>query len=141
MGKQAASADERVERPAPPLTARTEQYWRSGADGKLRIARCQSCEYYLHPPLPVCSQCHGRTISFEAVSGKGTIWSYTINRYQWSKGLKPPYIVAEVELLEQEGLKIVTNVVGLNVEDAEIDMQVHVEFEQAGDAYIPVFRP
>src|ERR1019366_4675146 len=99
-----------MERTAPPLTARTGEYWRSGADGVLRIARCQSCGRYLHPPQPACPRCHGREIRFEPVSGRGVVYSWTINRYQWTPGMPPPYVLAEVELVEQEGLRILTNI-------------------------------
>jgi uncharacterized OB-fold protein len=128
-----------MERIEPPLTERTGDYWRSGADGVLRIARCQSCGWYLHPPRPACSQCRGREIRFEAVSGQGTVYSWTINRYQWFPGMKPPYALAEVELLEQPGLRLLTNIVGCEPDAITIGMPVTVAFEQVGESWIPVF--
>jgi uncharacterized OB-fold protein len=130
-----------TERIAPPLTARTGEYWRSGTDGVLRIARCQACGHYLHPPRPICPVCHSRDVRFEAVSGRGKVWSHTINRYQWAPGMVPPYVIAEVELEEQEGLRILTNIVDVAIEEVYIDMPVKVRFEQAGNAWIPVFHP
>jgi uncharacterized OB-fold protein len=67
------------------------------------------------------------------------VWSFTINRYQWSPSLPPPYVIAEVELAEQPGLRLLTSVVGCD--DVTIGMPVCVRFEQAGDAWIPVFAP
>lgn len=128
-----------MERTAPPLTERTAEYWRSGADGVLRIARCQACGWYMHPPLPACPKCHGREVRFEPVSGRGTVYSSTINRYKWSPGMEPPYVLAQVELVEQPGLMIMTNIVGCEPEAVTIDMPVSVAFEQAGEAWIPVF--
>jgi len=98
-------------RSAPPLTDRTAPYWLSGADGVLRIARCRSCGWYLHPPLPACPRCHGPDVRFEPVSGRGVVFSWTINRYRWSSGMTPPYVLAEVDLVEQEGLRILTGLV------------------------------
>jgi uncharacterized OB-fold protein len=128
-------------RVAPPLTERTGDYWRSGADGVLRIVRCQDCGWRLHPPRPLCPKCRGRDIAFEPVSGKGVVYSCTINRYQWQPGMTPPYVLAEIELVEQEGLRILSNVIGCAPEEVRIGMPVSVTFEQAEDAYIPVFRP
>jgi uncharacterized protein len=127
------------QRPAPPLTERTAKYWQSGADGVLRIARCQSCGWYLHPPRPVCPQCRGREVRFEPVSGRGTVYSWTINRYQWNPDMAPPYVLAEVELPEQAGLRILTNIIGCEPAAVAIGMSVTVAFERAGDAWIPVF--
>ncbi len=130
-----------MERPAPPLTERTGDYWRSGADGVLRIARCQACGFRLHPPRPVCPKCRGREIAFEPVSGKGEIWSWTVNRYQWSPGMTPPYVIAEVELVEQKGLRILSNIVDCEIDQVRIGMPVTVAFDHVDEAYIPVFRP
>jgi uncharacterized OB-fold protein len=130
-----------MQRPQPPLTERTGDYWRSGADGLLRIAQCQGCGWRLHPPRPVCPRCRGRDIAFQPVSGRGTVYAFTINRYAWFPGMTPPYVVAEVELEEQEGLRITTSIVGCNPQAVQVGMAVAVAFERAGETYIPVFRP
>jgi uncharacterized OB-fold protein len=73
------------------------------------------------------------------VSGNGTVHSWTVNRYRWTPELEPPYVIAEVELVEQPGLTVMTSV---RAADITIGMDVHVEFEQAGDeAYVPYFVP
>jgi uncharacterized OB-fold protein len=128
-----------MNRPAPPLTERTAAYWRSGAEGVLSIARCQACGWYLHPPRPICPKCRGSDVRFEPVSGRGVIYSWTINRYQWSPGMPPPYVLAEVELVEQEGLRILSNIVGCPPEDVHIGMAVTVAFDKVDEAWIPVF--
>src|SRR5262249_48632578 len=103
-------------RPSPRITDRTVEFWTGGADGELRIARCQECGWYMHPPLPLCPSCRGRDVRPEAVSGRGTVWSWTLNRYQFAPGMAPPYVVAIVELVEQAGLRLLTNVVGCEPE-------------------------
>ncbi|EFC86678.1 Zn-ribbon domain-containing OB-fold protein [Parafrankia sp. EUN1f] len=128
-------------RVAPPLTERTAPFWTSGADGVLRIAHCRDCGRYLHPPRPVCPACRGRDVGFDPVSGRGTVWSWTLNRYQWVPSMPPPYLVADVELVEQPGLRLLTNVVDCPPERIHVGLPVRVCFSQAGDAYIPLFRP
>jgi uncharacterized protein len=130
-----------MERVAPPMTDRTAEFWSAGADGVLRIARCQACGWRVHPPRPVCPRCRGSELRFEDVSGRGNVHSWTINRYQWTPGMEPPYVLAEVELLEQEGLRLLTNIVGCAPEEVRIGMPVTVVFERAGDAWVPVFTP
>jgi uncharacterized OB-fold protein len=130
-----------MERTPPPLTERTEAFWRAGADGVLRILRCQACGWRVHPPRPVCPRCQGRELRFEEVSGRGTVYSWTVNRYQWAERMAPPYVLAEVELAEQEGLRLLTNIVGCEPDAVRIGMPVRVLFEHAGDAWVPVFAP
>ena len=119
----------------------TDDFWTGGSRGELLIARCQDCLRYLHPPPPVCAQCGGRSIGAEVVSGRATLWSWTMNRYAFSPSMEPPYLVALVELEEQSGLRLVTNIVGCSPDDLSIGMALHVEFEPADDVFVPVFAP
>jgi uncharacterized OB-fold protein len=128
-----------VSRPRPTVSDHTSAFWKSGADRILRIARCQTCRLWLHPPQPVCPACRDRSINPEGLSGRGTVWSWTINRYRWGPELEPPNLIAEVELDEQPGLRLLTSVVGC--ESVTIGMPVVVDFEPAGDMWAPVFRP
>lgn len=138
-------------RPSPVITERTAAFWRGGEAGELRIQRCQNCLWWLHPPLPVCPRCHGRELQPEAVAGTGTVYSFTVNRYQWTPALEPPYVIAEVELDEQPGLRLLTSIVGCGpaglcqqASEVTIGMPVRVRFEPAGEAsdtWVPVFTP
>ena len=47
-----------------------------------------------------CRRCRSCDIGTQAASGRGTVWSFTINRQAISPGLEPPYVLAEVELEE-----------------------------------------
>jgi uncharacterized OB-fold protein len=51
-----------------------------------------------------------------------------------------PYVIAVVELDEQDGLRLLTNIVGCPVEEVTIDMPVEVDFAPRGPAHLPVFR-
>jgi hypothetical protein len=77
----------------------------------------------------------------EPVSGRGSVYSYTVNRYQWLPGMPPPYVIATVELVEQAGLQLLTNVVDCSVESVHIGMEVEAAFIAGEDIYLPVFRP
>ncbi len=114
------------------ITERTAAFWQGGAVGELRIQRCQRCRWWLHPPLPMCPRCGGRELAPEAAAGTGTVYSFTVNRYQWSPSLEPPYVIAEVELDEQPGLRLLTSIVG--GDEVTIGMPVRVRFEPAGQA-------
>jgi uncharacterized protein len=127
-------------RTLPLLDADNTFFWTSGADGRLRFLRCRSCGYYIHPPSPRCPECGGTAIEPEIVSGAGRVFSYTINRQPWD-GHDDPYVIAIVELIEQSGLRLTTNIVGCDVAGIAMDMPVRVIFEDHDPVWIPLFRP
>lgn len=127
------------QRTAPEISVRTAAFWTGGAVGELRIAHCRACGLWLHPPQPACRRCRSRDIEPEPVSGRGTIYSFTISRRSWSPGLEAPYVIAEIELEEQPGLRLLSSVV--DCEAIRIGLPVRVRFERAGEAWIPVFAP
>ena len=133
--------DEGFVRPEPSIGPRTEAFWTSGADGVLRIARCEDCATWLHPPRPVCPSCRSMAIAPVAVSGRGTVHASTINRYQWSPLLDAPYVIAEVDLDDAPGVRLLTSIVECDIDAVAIGMAVEVCFARAGDAWIPLFRP
>jgi uncharacterized OB-fold protein len=107
----------------------------------LRIARCNDCGYYIHPPSPRCPRCFGENVEPHAVSGRGHVYTFTVNDREWSPGLEVPYVIAIVELEEQSDLRLMTNIVGCPAGDVKIDLPVQVEFREQGDVFAPVFRP
>jgi uncharacterized OB-fold protein len=125
----------------PVLTPETETFWTGGADGVLRFLRCQDDGYYIHPPSPACPKCQQTNVAYEPVSGKATVHTYTVNYQAWAPDQTVPYVVAVVELPEQDGLRLTTNIVGCPVEDVHIDQPVHVTFLQAEDVWLPLFTP
>ena len=127
--------------PEPLLNDENRAFWRGGREGELRIVRCNSCGYWIHPPSPRCPRCLSDDVAPRAVSGRGRVYTYTVNERAWSAGVEVPYVIAIVQLDEQPDLRLMTNIVGCEPADVAIDMPVRVEFREQGDVYAPVFRP
>ena len=125
----------------PRITPENEHYWTGGAQGELRLLRCGACQYYVHPPQPVCPECLSRELEVAAVSGRAELLTYTVNHQPWIPGFPPPYVVAIVEIVEQKGLRITTNLTGCEPDEIEIGMPVRVLFEQRDDVWLPLFEP
>lgn len=125
----------------PVLKDSSRFFWTSGADGHLRFCRCENCGHYGHPPTPACPVCRSRAVSPAPVSGLATVASFTINRQAWEEGLESPYVVALVELDEQEGLRLTTNIVGCAPEAVFIGQRVRVIFDHREDVWLPLFTP
>jgi len=128
-------------RKLPALTPDTAPFWQGGADGELRIHHCAACARFFHPPAAACPQCGSLEVGPRAVSGQGKVSTFTINHQAWTPDLKLLYVVAIVELAEQAGLRLLTNIVGCTPESVSIDMPVHVRFEQHEDVWLPLFEP
>jgi uncharacterized OB-fold protein len=67
-------------------------------------------------------------LTAEPVSGRGTVYSFTVANREFAPGIKPPYVVALVDLEEQESLRVVTNLVNVAAGDVRIGMGVRVLF-------------
>ena len=125
----------------PKLTPRTEAFWTGGKTGELRIQRCSDCTQWIHPPQPLCPACTGKSLEAQAVSGRATVATFTINHQEWIPGSSEPYVIAIVELEEDPGVRLTTNIVDCAPEDVQIGMEVCVVFEEREDVWIPLFAP
>ena len=138
---EATAGAEKPFRILPRVTSRTEHFWRGGAEGRLRFLRCQQDGTYVHPPQPVCPVCLSKELEPEAVSGRATVVSYTVNHQPWIPGFDPPFVVAIVAIAEQPDVRLTTNIVGCPPENVRIGMDVQVQFQEYEDVWIPVFAP
>jgi uncharacterized OB-fold protein len=73
------------------------------------------------------------------MSGVGKVVTFTVYRRSYHRGLKPPYVVALIEL--DEGPRLISNVVGCAPESVAIGMRVRVRFDRQGDYTLPHFAP
>lgn len=119
-------------------------FWTGGANGQLLIERCDDCARWVHPPTGTCRACGG-TLVARPVSGCGTVFTYTVNLHAYNPTVPTPYVIAIVELAEQEDLRLATNIVDCEPDSVACGMPVEVRFEQHGtgaDAiFVPVFAP
>ncbi|WP_063824959.1 Zn-ribbon domain-containing OB-fold protein [Nocardia pseudovaccinii] len=133
-----------IRRPQPVPTELTRGFWDAAARRVLSIQRCRNCGQRFHPPVPVCSRCHCEKLRFDPVSGLGTIYAYTVMTEALVPGFAAgiPLVVAAVELDEQEGLVVVSNLVDFGGTEVPIGARVEVAFEELpdGGGTLPQFR-
>jgi uncharacterized OB-fold protein len=128
----------------PTLDDQNRAFWTGGADGQLHIAFCAQCGVWVGPPAADCPDCDG-VLQPRPVSGRGTVFTYTVNHQPFNPAVPVPYVIAIVELEEQADLRIATNIVDCEPDSVHIGLPVEVRFERqaVGDdsVYVPVFAP
>ena len=129
-----------MERPLPQPDPGTEFFWEATRRGELHILRCRTCGTYIHLPRPACRTCGSTDLAPDRVSGRGVVHSFTVTHFPLP-GYEPPFAVVLVELEEQKGLRLVSNLVGVPPDEIEIGLDVEVTFERiADDVTLPLFR-
>src|ERR1700756_3264273 len=100
-------------RPVPVSSELTQPFWDAAREHRLAIQRCQVCGRYQHPPNTVCPECRSTTFTWATVSGHGKIFAFTIMHEPVVVGFEDvvPYACILVELEEQQGLLMLTNLV------------------------------
>lgn len=130
--------------PVPVPDALSAEFWRLAAQGTLATQRCTACGWRSYPPRMVCANCHADPPAFEwaPVSGRGRLATWTVIRNALLPGFADltPYVVAEVELEEQDGLRIVARLPDVPEDALAIGLPLTVEFIDGGEgAAVPVF--
>lgn len=124
----------------PELTEETRAFWTGGLDGKLLIMGCKSCGHSIHPPQLICPKCSSEQVEPVESSGRGTIYSFTINHQKWSPDMEVPYLVAIIELEDQPRVRITAQIRESDMSDVTIGAEVQVDFEHVDEIAIPFFR-
>jgi len=130
--------------PLPVADALSKPFWEGIKHRKLLVQRCAACRRLQFPPNASCASCSSSALSFEEVSGRGSVYSFTETvsgaRHPYFQSISP-YLVGLVQLEEQEGLILASNFPGSNYADLKIGAPVEVEFQEIADgAVIPQFR-
>ena len=121
--------------PAPQPNPETQPYWDAAAQGRLVIRKCGSCGKLHHYPRTVCPFCFADATEWQAASGRGTIYAFSIMRRA-----EVPYAIAYVTL--DEGVTMLTNLVDCEFNGLHIGQPVRVVFKPtAGGPPLPMFTP
>ena len=138
------TSDKPLPAPAPIVDSETRPFWEATARGKLLLPRCDACQTVIWYPRAFCPACGSDSVAWLEASGRGTIYSFTINRMGRAdvadyRGVGP-FVLAYVEL--DEGPRILTNIVDCDPEAVAVGQPVEVVFHDTGQgSALPRFRP
>jgi hypothetical protein len=131
----------RLPAPAPAVNPETKEYWDATAQGRLLLKRCLDCGTVIWYPRAYCPQCASLSTEWFPSSGRGQVYSYTVNqRGEGAYAGAVPYVLAYVEL--DEGPRVMTNIVDADAADLAVGLPVEVVFHDTGEgSALPRFRP
>ncbi|MBL1107864.1 bifunctional MaoC family dehydratase/OB-fold nucleic acid binding domain-containing protein [Streptomyces sp. 5-8] len=136
----------RTPRPRPVVNRDNAGFWQGVAEHRLLIQRCTACGTLRHPWLPGCNACGGPDWDTVEASGEGTVHSYVVMHHPPfpaftapEEGAAGPYAVGLIELAE--GVRMVSNVVGVPYDKVRIGLPVRLVFRRYDeDLTLPVFE-
>lgn len=129
--------------PLPESHVDYNEFWQGCRMNELLVQKCKDCGWYRHYPRPLCPKCYSWNAEWSKVSGKGMVWSWTIITHPIHPAVvdKVPYNLVEIELSEQEGLRLISNLIDCRPEEIYIGMPVEVVFEEVtSEITLPRFK-
>ncbi|MBO0510777.1 Zn-ribbon domain-containing OB-fold protein, partial [Streptomyces beijiangensis] len=135
----AAGKKPKGQRPRPVINRDNAGFWDGVSEHRLLIQRCGGCGTLRFPWLPGCNACGSQEWDTVEASGAGTVYSYVVMHHPPFPAFDPPYAVGLIELAE--GVRMVSNVVGVPPDKVRIGMPVRLEFLRVdAELELPVFR-
>jgi uncharacterized OB-fold protein len=123
----------------------TQPFWQATKEHRLLLARCADCGHARMPPTPFCPQCQSQRIAWTVLSGLGTVYSYTVV----TRAILPdmdahlPYVPAVIALDGADGVRLISNVVDIEVQAITVGLRVQVVWDDAPSqgVAVPRFAP
>ena len=98
------------------------------------VPRCVSCSLWVSPPQGDCPEC-GSELVAQPVSGRGEVFTYTVNHHMFDPAIPVPYVIAIIRLDEQDDLRVVANIVDCEPDSLRIGMRVTAHSD--GATFVP----
>jgi uncharacterized OB-fold protein len=126
----------------PKASALTEPFWAATRERRLVLQWCRRCDAGVHYPRWACPSCLGDDLEWRESPGCGSLYSFSIPTAAASPMLADlaPVAIALVEL--DEGVRLVSNVVDVDMGAIEVGMALRVRWEPMSDGrHFPLFAP
>lgn len=131
-----------ITRPLPTITADHEQFWRASKARRMELQKCDRCGRFWYYPGPVCHYCSSTEFTWTPVSGRGTIYSFSVLHRAKGNPFENDVPIAIILVRLEEGPVMMSNLVDYEEADLAIDAPVVVDYDDVDDVVtVPVFRP
>jgi uncharacterized OB-fold protein len=128
--------------PRPQPNETNAFFWAAAREHRLVLQRCDGCRQLQYPPDVVCVHCQARELALVQCGGTATLYSYAVVERVFHKGFtsRVPYVVGLVEIDEQPGLLMLTNIVGSGDHELAVGAPLRLAFEDRDGVTLPQFR-
>lgn len=113
-------------RPRPRQGIYDEPFWQHVSQGELRLQQCTSCSHLRYPPAAMCPRCMSFDAAWQPLSGRGTVFAWTVFHRQYFPQLPAPYAVVSVRT--EEGPLLIGNLVDCEIGALRHGMPVRAVF-------------
>ena len=131
-----------ITRPLPTITPDNQEFWNSTKEHAAKLQRCNVCGNFWYYPGPVCHHCGAQDWTWTALSGKGTIYSFSVLERAKGNPYENDVPIAIVLVRLEEGPVIMSNLFDYEPADLAIDAPVQMTYEDVNDEVtLAVFIP
>ncbi len=129
----------------PPEGAESGRFWEATREGRLLVQWCTACDRGIFYPRVLCPHCGARgPLEWREASGRATVHAAVVEHRPEAAGAAfahgAPFCIALVDL--EEGVRMMTNVVGCPPAAVHSGMAVTVTWEPLSDGrQLALFRP
>jgi uncharacterized OB-fold protein len=116
-----------VMRPRPILGVYEQPFWIKVQQRQLHLQRCEN-GHFRYPPGPSCPRCLSAAFDWEAVSGRGTLVSWTVFHRQYFPEMPVPYTVISGAL--EEGPLLIADLARAHDQTLEVGMPLRLVYEE-----------
>ena len=109
----------------PPDDPDLAAFWDGTRNQQLLLPHCRSCGKVFWYPRPTCPACLSEDLSWEPATGTGTVHAVTV------QSRPAPHAVVLVDL--DEGVRVMSNMVGIAAENVRIGARVGLTWEPLSD--------
>ena len=130
--------------PLPLVSDLTRFFWDGIAERRLMILKCQNCGHHVHLPRPVCNRCRSIDLAPAQMSGQASLYAYTVTVQAFHPFYidKLPYTVGVVDLVEEAGLRLTTQIVDCPENELRTGMPLELVWTEISPGWtLPYFRP
>jgi uncharacterized protein len=123
----------------PRVTPFTKPFWDALRERRLTTTICDDCGHMTFPPKPICPDCWSSKISWQTLSGKGILRSYTeICAAPLAFATEVPFTICLVDL--DEGVRCMSRVKA-SFEALAPDIRVRAVYREAEPEFLFEFEP
>jgi uncharacterized protein len=119
----------------PGIDPANNWFWEGVSEGRLLIQRCTSCGTLRYPDAPMCGVCQSLEWDTQEASGRGRIHSWILSHHPTRPDESRIVVLVDLE----EGIRIVSNIVDVDIDELQQDLPLELTFRTYGDVTLPQF--